>query len=246
MTDVQVRTLVIVTGAILFAVVAFVFWRAQSAGKKNRHLNEHKQLQQEQQKALQDYEQSIRSLLEEIEKESCDTETALAISEQCRQYIGGTLSGQPIVDALLAYKHKECDDRGIQLEMEMTAFPLEGFSGEEYVGILGNLLDNAMEAAERTTKPWVRLKSFKASGQWILEVTNSKPIDEAPLAGNMETIKEDKKNHGLGVKIVKRIVKKYRGVVNYRDYEDSFEVMIAIPLAEIEGRNTGNVECCNL
>lgn len=68
MTDVQVRTLVIVTGAILFAVVAFVFWRAQSAGKKNRHLNEHKQLQQEQQKALQDYEQSIRSLLEEIEK----------------------------------------------------------------------------------------------------------------------------------------------------------------------------------
>ena len=34
MTDVQVRTLVIVTGAILFAVVAFVFWRAQSAGKK--------------------------------------------------------------------------------------------------------------------------------------------------------------------------------------------------------------------
>ncbi len=93
MTDVQVRTLVIVTGAILFAVVAFVFWRAQSAGKKNRHLNEHKQLQQEQQKALQDYEQSIRSLLEEIEKESCDTETALAISEQCRQYIGGTLTG---------------------------------------------------------------------------------------------------------------------------------------------------------
>ncbi len=92
----------------------------------------------------------------------------------------------------------------------------------------------------------MRLKSFKASGQWILEVTNSKPIDEAPLAGNMETIKEDKKNHGLGVKIVKRIVKKYRGVVNYRDYEDSFEVMIAIPLAEIEGRNTGNVECCNL
>ena len=144
MTDEQVRTLVIVIGAILFAIVAFVFWRTQKAGKKNRDLNEHKQLQQEQQKALQDYEQSIRSLLKEIEKESCDTETALAISEQCRQYIGGNLTGQSIVDALLAYKRKECDDRGIQLEMETTAFPSEGFSGEEYVGILGNLLDNAM------------------------------------------------------------------------------------------------------
>lgn len=246
MTDVQVRTLVIVTGAILFAVVAFVFWRAQNAEKENRHLNEHEQLQQEQQKALQDYEQSIRSLLEEIEKKSCDAETALVISEQCRQYIGGNLSGQPIVDALLAYKRKECDDRGIQLEVKTAAFPSEGVSEEEYVGLLGNLLDNAMEAAERTTKPWVCLKSFKASGQWILEVTNAKLIDEAPLAGNMETIKVDKENHGLGVKIVKRIVKKYRGIVNYRDYEDSFEVIIAIPLVEIEGRNTGNVECCNL
>lgn len=226
MTDEQVRTLVIVIGAILL----FVFWRAQNAGKKNRHLNEHKQLQQEQQKALKDYEQSIRSLLEEIEKESCDTETTLAISEQCRQYIGGTLTGQPIVDALLAYKRKECDDRGIQLEMETTAFPLEGFSGEEYVGILGNLLDNAMEAAEKTSQPWVRLKSFTAPGQWVLQVTNSKRGDTAPLEKNMKTTKEDKKNHGLGTKIVKRIVKKHKGVVDYKDYGESFEAMTAIPI----------------
>ena len=230
MTDEQVRTLVIVIGAILFAVVAFVFWRAQKAGKKNRDLNEHKQLQEEQQKALKDYEQSIRSLLKEIEEESCDTETALAISEQCRQYIGGTLTGQPIVDALLAYKRKECDDRGMQLEVETATFPSDGVSGEEYVGILGNLLDNAMEAAERTAKPWVRLKSFKASGQWILQVTNSKQSDTAPLEKNMKTTKEDKENHGLGTKIVKRIVKKHKGVVDYKDYGESFEVMTAIPI----------------
>ena len=230
MTDEQVRTLVIIIGAILFAIVAFVFWRTQKAGKKNHDLNEHKQLQEEQQKALQDYEQSIRSLLKEIEEESCDTETAFAISEQCRQYIGGTLTGQPIVDALLAYKRKECDDRGIQLEMETTAFPSEGFSGEEYVGILGNLLDNAMEAAEKTLQPWVRLKSFTASGQWVLQVTNSKQSDTAPLKKNMKTTKEDKENHGLGTKIVKRIVKKHKGVVDYKDYGESFEAMTAIPI----------------
>lgn len=230
MTDVQVRTLVIVIGAILFAIVTFVFWRAQKAGKKNRDLNEHKQLQEEQQKALQDYEQSIRSLLKEIEEESCDTETALAISEQCRQYIGGNLTGQPIIDALLAYKRKECDDRGIQLEVETTVFPSEGFSGEEYVGILGNLLDNAMEAAEKTSQPWVRLKSFTASGQWVLQVMNSKRGDAAPLEENMKTTKEDKENHGLGTKIVKQIVKKHKGVVDYKDYGESFEVMTAIPI----------------
>jgi len=134
------------------------------------------------------------------------------------------------VDALLAYKRKECDDRGIQLEMETTAFPLEGFSGEEYVGILGNLLDNAMEAAEKTSQPWVRLKSFTAPGQWVLQVTNSKQGDTAPLEKNMKTTKEDKENHGLGTKIVKRIVKKHKGVVDYKDYGESFEAITAIPI----------------
>ena len=62
----------------------------------------------------------------------------------------------------------------------------------------------------------------------------------------MKTTKEDKENHGLGTKIVKRIVKKHKGVVDYKDYGESFEVMTAIPIAEIEGRNIGNVECCNL
>ncbi len=232
MTDAQVRTIVIVIGAILFTVVVFVFWKTQKAGKKNRDLHEHKQLQEEQRQALQKYEQSIRSLLEEIARESCDTETALAISEQCRQYIGGTLTGQPIVDALLAYKRKECDDRGIQLEVEATSFPSEGFSGEEFVGILGNLLDNAIEAAETTPKPWVRLKSFAAPGQWVLEVTNAKQVEAMPLEKNMKTTKEDKEHHGLGTKIVKRIVKKHKGAVDYQDYGESFAVRTVIPLSE--------------
>ncbi len=246
MTDAQIRSTIIIVGTVLFIVVLMILFRTVRTKEHNQHLHVQKKLRESQQRELEEYETSIQNLIAEIANKPYDIEAALALSEQCQDYIGIKLTGQPIVDALLAYKRKECDDRGIQLEMETTAFPLEEFSGEEYVGILGNLLDNAMEAAERTTKPWVRLKSFKASGQWILEVTNSKPIDEAPLAGNMETIKEDKKNHGLGVKIVKRIVKKYRGVVNYRDYGDSFEVMTAIPLAETEGRKTENVECGDL
>ena len=150
------------------------------------------------------------------------------------------------MDALLAYKRKICADKNIVFRINAINFPVDLLLDDEYVGIFGNLLDNAIEAAEKTLSPWICLKSFTASGQWILEVTNSKSVNEAPLERNMETIKEDKKNHGLGGKIVKRIVKKYRGVVNYRDYGDSFEVMTAIPLAETEGRKTENVECGDL
>lgn len=246
MTDAQVRLLVIAIGAVFSLAVIFIFYKARKAGRQNQYLNEHKQLQEEQQKALGDYEKSIRRLLAEIEEESCNTEDALAISEQCRKYIGIALTGQPIADALLAYKRKECDDRGIQLDVETAAFPAEGFSEEEYVGLLGNLLDNAMEAAEKTSQPWVSMKSFITAGQWILQVTNSKPAEEAPMGNNMKTTKADKENHGFGGKIVKRIVKKYKGVVNYRDYGDYFEAMTAIPLAKSEGRKNKNVECGDL
>lgn len=246
MTDAQVRLSVIAIGAVFSLAVIFIFYKARKAGRQNQYLNEHKQLQEEQQRALDDYEKSIRKLLAEIEEESCNIESAIAASEQCRQYIGGKLTGQPIVDALLAYKRKQCSDRNIQLEIETAAFPSEGFSEEEYVGLLGNLLDNGMEAAEKTSQPWVRMKSFITAGQWILQVTNSKTADEAPLSNNMKTTKEEKENHGFGGKIVKRIVKKYKGVVDYRDYGDYFEAITAIPLAKSEGRKNENVECGDL
>lgn len=230
MTDAQIRSTIIIVGAVLFIVVLMILLRTVRTKEHNQHLHVQKKLRESQQRELEGYETSIQNLIAEIANKSYDAEAALALSEQCQDYIGIKLTGQPIVDALLAYKRKECDDRGIQLEVETTAFPSEGFSGEEYVGILGNLLDNAMEAAEKTLQPWVRLKSFTASGQWVLCVTNAKQSDAVPLEKNMKTTKEDKENHGLGTKIVKRIVKKHKGVVDYKDYGESFEAMTAIPI----------------
>ena len=246
MTDAQIRSTIIIVGTVLFIVVLMILLRTVRTKEHNQHLHVQKKLRESQQRELEGYETSIQNLIAEIANKPYDAEAALALSEQCQDYIGIKLTGQPIVDALLAYKRKICADKNIVFRINAINFPVDFLLDDEYVGIFGNLLDNAIEAAERTLSPWICLNSFSASGQWVLEVTNSKSANEAPLERNMETIKEDKKNHGLGGKIVKRIVKKYRGVVNYRDYGDSFEVMTAIPIAETEGRKTGNVECGDL
>ena len=61
-----------------------------------------KKLRESQQRELEGYETSIQNLIAEIANKSYDAEAALALSEQCQDYIGIKLTGQPIVDALLA------------------------------------------------------------------------------------------------------------------------------------------------
>ena len=56
----------------------------------------------------------------------------------------------------------------IRDRVETTGFPSHGFSDAEYVGMLGNLLDNAIEASVKTEHPWIALRSFMAGGQWVL------------------------------------------------------------------------------
>lgn len=46
----------------------------------------------------------------------------------------------------------------------------------------------------------------------------------------METSKEDKKNHGFGVKNIKRVVREYGGEVSFNVVDDMFSVSILIPI----------------
>ena len=46
----------------------------------------------------------------------------------------------------------------------------------------------------------------------------------------METSKEDKKNHGFGVKNIKSVVKDYGGEVSFNVLDDMFSVSVIIPI----------------
>ena len=48
----------------------------------------------------------------------------------------------------------------------------------------------------------------------------------------MATTKNNSRDHGLGSKIVKRIVKKHKGALDYTDYGDYFEVISVIPVSD--------------
>lgn len=85
MTDAQIRSLIILIGAAAFVLVLLILRRTLRAHQRNQQLALCSALQAEQQQKLQEYEESIRVLLAQIEAETCDMEKALFVSEQCQQ-----------------------------------------------------------------------------------------------------------------------------------------------------------------
>lgn len=89
--------------------------------------------------------------------------------------------------------------------------------------ILGNALDNAIEACQRLVqihpqaKPFIRLSSFQRGKYFFLEVENS---FDGKLKRNSRsefpaTLKKEQQIHGIGFANMKKTAEKYDGAVDY-------------------------------
>lgn len=101
--------------------------------------------------------------------------------------------------------------------------------------IIGNLLDNAIEAClnPSVNDPFIELNILTKVNYLIVEILNSKSnaVNTEPESlGNGFTTKNDKENHGLGIGNIKRIVKQYEGLIKIEDRKNTFLVHMALPL----------------
>lgn len=143
-------------------------------------------------------------------------------------------AGDPIVSSILntkmekAYKeHIKCDiDISIphKLNLEFWVISI----------VLGNLLDNAVEACTNMPEDMRRIavRIHIRQDHLIIKVSNSKDrkiiMPESSIDENYST-KEDKANHGFGLPNIKKTVENMNGFIEIKDMEDTFEVDIAIP-----------------
>ena len=92
--------------------------------------------------------------------------------------------------------------------------------------LLGNALDNAMEACAKAEKPQVRLRCRLDKGMLMLIVSN-------PLAGDekdgLSTTKADVKNHGFGLPGMAEIARRLGGSLDACVKDGRFELVACIP-----------------
>lgn len=142
----------------------------------------------------------------------------LALSQQLVDKLSSAV-GEPALVALLLGKAAQADERGIELTItEDTHLPSNSdevpLTGQEMVTVVGNLIDNAMDACDRDD-PWVEVTVLMADDTLTLRVADSGPgMDPATFEKAMQrgySTKGDSGHQGLGLALVSQIVKRHNG-----------------------------------
>lgn len=158
----------------------------------------------------------------------------VALLDQLRSYSSNCHSGNMMLDVIIGKYVLECERRNIQFDYYVRSCNLKHVQDIDLVAILGNLLDNALTAAEQSTDRYVTLETTSRNGYNVVILGNS--CDTAPNThgGHLVTAKEDKKLHGYGLKSVSKTLKKYNGDFSwdYNELEHSFVVTVMIGRTE--------------
>ncbi|MHA3019797.1 sensor histidine kinase [Mycobacterium sp. BMJ-28] len=125
---------------------------------------------------------------------------------------------EPALVALLLGKSAQADERGIALTItEDTHLPADTpLTGQEIVTVLGNLIDNALDACDRD-EPWVEVTVSQDDEALTIRVADSGAgMDPQTFERAMQrgySTKGDAAGHGLGLALVAQVVKRRGGTL---------------------------------
>jgi len=140
-------------------------------------------------------------------------------------------SGNIMLDAILNSKLSLAAARKIGVNAKAAAPGAISISDIDLCVIVGNLLDNAIEAClklEDEATRFIRVYIGTFKGQLYISVSNSAAAGIKRLDGRYQTTKSG--SHGFGLMRVDRVVQKYGGYVNRQNEEGVFATEIMLPL----------------
>jgi len=141
--------------------------------------------------------------------------------------------GDPAVGALLLGKASQAKERGIDWRVHIEPdTPRTPLSTVDAVSVLGNLVDNAMDAAAESDDRWIQvsLRAHEGAGI-VLEVSDSGPgippaVRERMFDQGYSTKPADGQGRGIGLALVRSVVTGAGGSVTVREAPTTFRVVL--------------------
>lgn len=140
-----------------------------------------------------------------------------------------------LLDVVLSKYATVCEEKDIDLEIDIVTDNLTIMNNNDISSLFNNLLDNAVESAEKSENKKVLVQITNVMNSYRkISVMNSCDTSPNTKNGELVTNKENKEMHGLGTKSIKKIVNKYDGELDweYDENEKQFKLTILIPINE--------------
>ncbi len=178
-----------------------------------------------------DMKNHLRSLFSDIKSGNL-SEAQKHISDIVDVYESGTEiinTGYPSIDSLVNFKLQTAKQNGIRVSVNASLPSDLNLSSFDMTVILGNLLDNALQAVSLVTENgFIDFAIHYSKGMLLIKVTNPFKTAIKREKGVIVTSKADKENHGYGLKSVNETVDKYNGTVNINPDNDIFTVTVVL------------------
>lgn len=143
------------------------------------------------------------------------------------------VTGNGVLDTILTRKNAYCVQNNINFTCLVDGKLLSFLETLDICSIFGNALDNAIESVKKNPGPdkrLIRLRAFNQNSFLIISLENYCEEKIDLREGLPETTKEDKRNHGYGLKSIKYTVEKYGGTMTLHAEDNWFIMRILIPL----------------
>jgi sensor histidine kinase regulating citrate/malate metabolism len=135
-------------------------------------------------------------------------------------------TGNMDFDCILNLKLQDAANRGVAFTSKVIVPDTTDMDTFDLTTILGNLLDNAIEAASACEKESVLDIYIKyTKGRLIIRIINTCEHEVDVDNRLPSTTKEDKANHGIGLKHVAQTLKKYNGSLNLSISDGMFKAV---------------------
>lgn len=147
--------------------------------------------------------------------------------------------GDSTINAVLTVKKSVMERCHIRMEIDVDIPHQLPYDKTDICALYANALDNAMEACMKLHEKQreISVKSKAGKGLFCLQINNPVPDTVITPIKNSEfhllfpSSKPDKANHGLGLKSIQEIVKRYHGNITIKVENGVFDLFLYLPLS---------------
>lgn len=123
-----------------------------------------------------------------------------------------------ILNMILVRYAEYCDSAKISFEYDVRANSVSFMDAPSIASLFGNLISNAVEAAENSSEKRIELSvmSYYEPSRTVISIVNSCDcLPKTDKRGRLISTKDDKGTHGFGTKSIDRIIKEYDGTSKF-------------------------------